>query len=220
MVFTDFQKKIIKFIIDDKPKETDYVFQYLFEKILKRFFKEIWVEITEDTIELKVNNKINTEEYLKIKKNFYELVLVIDFLIDKEYIIFMVEEVPLHFFEYARSSDETKSIIVPFLKEKRIKLLNNLNYDFVITHTLRNFVKNKYYTTEQQNLKYTICAFVFSVIFSAANLVAQFYFNTQESDVKVKFDNSQELQKNINLEIHIVDDTPLNFKYFSIPKNE
>lgn len=219
MIFTDFQKKIAKFIVEDKPKETDYIFQYLFEKILKKFFKEMGVKITELSIELEVNNKINTEDYLKAKKNFYELVLLIDFLIDKEHIIFMIDDSVLRSFNFSNSLEMKKSITIPFLKEKRIKLLNSMNYDFVITHTLRDFVSGNYCTTEQKNLKYTIYALAFSVLFSAANLFAQIYLSTKESDIKVRFDNSHELQKNINVGIYIVDYNPLKFEYFTLPKN-
>lgn len=205
MTFSEFQKKIIKGMLQYEPCERDIHFKDLLYNLFSSLFKKEKIFISPIGLE------IETDDFSKTRRELIEMFYLIRTLQEQKVLFFIpVEPNPLIKKPskelYFNTSSEEILANADFLKvnltSKEIELIcNNLGSDYYITSELYELAEMDFKTVEQKNLKYTLIALWVSIILSVAGFVFNWYITT--SITKIEFNKPEQLKEISTTIIHL-----------------
>ena len=181
MNLTKLQKKILNSILKWNPKEEHTTLKILIEYIFKNFFKNIGVKISKKEISIFFpKDGISSSCYLETRKKVYELFLLINMLIQENYIDCIINDnlVP-DTFSYGVTDGRIK-IDVRFNHENRKFIFESLENHYYISSLLNELSKRNYLSIEQTNIKYTQYALYFNIAMGVIGMFLQLYLNSQD----------------------------------------
>ena len=198
MTFNKIQKKIIKDIIEFKPKGTEILFKELFEVIIYKNFKEFGIIIKKDSVYIK------SKKIIEDKSKVYELFFLIENLNKCNIFRFIKTEKNTQEYikDYKYGIRDMEDVIKINLESSVIELVyDNLYSDYYTTSELHELVEMNFRTVEQKNLQYTLIALLVSIFLSFAGFGLNWYIATNVT--KVEFNNPEQLKEILSTTIYL-----------------
>lgn len=197
--FSNFEKKILKKVLNYKRKAVESTFKELFEEILNEFFDNIGIIITSSgSIKICFYKKTDTEYLIQTKERLYEIIVLFVSL-KNEYNFFY--NIPNNFknFEHciALNTRTPKTDINLKLDKENIIFLKLIYSNYFITSNLRECCISKFETIERKNLRYTRIALYISIIVSIISMFFNWYQLKSISEIKIV--NPEEIKKDVNI---------------------
>lgn len=178
MILTNFQKKIVKKIVEFNPNEIEYNLKSLIEYIFTmKDLKDIGIEINKTEIKVYKSLKENsTKEYILLRRKSFELFSLIYTLIEKNYISCVnMEKEGEEVFKYNFDIQNKTTIIIP-LKKTHIQCIYQKLYEFIyISSTLEEYKKNRYRTKEELEIFYIKLTLWATIAVSIIGIIVQYY---------------------------------------------
>lgn len=213
MNLTEFQKKIIKYLLKFKPQGIEYTLSTFIEYIFSmNEFKNVGVEIKNDQIKLYImqntekSKEINTKEYIELRDKGFEVFKLIYKLISNEYLScievkkFQKKTIEKSF-SFRLKPEYNHEVIIPFELKEINTIYIKRNHFIYISSDLKKYQKDEFRTKDELDTFYMRRALWASIIFPLLGIVAQYY-----------------IAKNINTVVEFamghrpIDETIINFK--------
>lgn len=197
MSYNNFQKNIIKTIVEFQPNGIDVLFKELFQEIMEKNLGECGIIINENTVSIKSNN------FIEDKNKIFEVFFLFEYLIENNLFKFIKTEKSQKNFEvnYKYKIYDQENILKLNFDIHIIKLIyDNLYSDFYVSTELKEIKQNKFLTNEQISLKLTRRALWVSVVISFITILItcfgfywQWYIANNVNNV-IEFANFEDLK--------------------------
>ena len=200
MSYNEFQKKIIKTIVEFQINGVDVLFKELFQEIIEKNLKECGIIINEDTVFISSNN------FIKDKNKIFELFFLFEYLIKNNLFNFIKTEKMQKNFEknYKYRIYNPEDTLKINLDINTVKLIyDNLYSDFYISTNLREIKQNNFLTTEQMSLRLTrralwvsIAVSIITILITVFGFYWQWYIANNVNTV-IEFADFEKMYKNL-----------------------
>ena len=183
MIFTKFQKGIIKTIIKYNPIMLEVKFKELFEYILNKYFVSVKIKIKNDEISLNFTNFTTSKEIIRFKNKFNELLILIEILSNNYNFFYNIENFE-DIFLFNSGLVDCKKII--YKNKKVMIILENLQSDYFISSDLYELNKLGFKSIDFNNLNYTRILLWVTIFFSILSFGLDCYntfCNQEESKI-------------------------------------